>query len=132
MTRNNIIQAAQAAALIAGGLLLWKLYRAKVQPSEVGAAIAEAVGSVGGNTVAAFDGAGRALADKVYPPTACAQAMNAEDLGGVLWHCRPTAALDWLTHGRPKGCSVIQDTQGRRVIACPAAPRQSGGASGAW
>ena len=69
--------------------------------------------------------------DAVYPPGECAAAMNAGDVSGVAWSCRPATFIAWMTSGRPKGCSVLEDGK----ISCPApgAPAKSGrGASGTW
>lgn len=78
------------------------------------------------------------VVDAIYPPSKCAAAMNAGKVAGVAWDCRPGAFIDWLTSGRPKGCSVLEDQR----ISCPASQGEtvSGGggefggvgATGTW
>jgi hypothetical protein len=64
---------------------------------------------------------GERLADAVWPPSTCAAAMNAGDIAGVAWSCRPATFVDWLVNGKPKGCSVLEDGK----ISCPAQSSQS-------
>jgi len=69
------------------------------------------------------------VTDVIFPLDKCAAAMNAGDAAGAAWHCRPATFAAWLTNGKPKGCSVLEDGK----ISCPAASTQKRtGATGTW